>query len=50
MPSGHAEWALLAPLLPAPKPRSRPRTVDLRRIVNAIFYVPRTGCTWQTVY
>lgn len=42
-----AEWALLAPLLPPPKPRGRPRTVDLRCIVNGLFYVLRTGCAWR---
>lgn len=42
-----AEWAVLAPLLPPPKPRGRPRTVDLRRIVNGLFYVLRSGCAWR---
>ena len=32
------EWAILAPLLPAAKPGGRPRSVDLREIVNAISY------------
>lgn len=41
------EWALLAPLLPPAKPRGRKRQVDLREIVNAIFYVLRTGCQWD---
>jgi putative transposase len=41
------QWALLAPLLPAPKPGGRPRTVDLREVVNAMFYVLRTGCPWR---
>lgn len=35
------EWSLIAPLLPN-KPRGVPR-VDDRRIVNAIFWVLRTG-------
>ena len=38
------EWALLARLLPAPKSGGRPRTVHLRRILNGIFYVLRSGC------
>ena len=33
-----AEWTLLAPLLPAAKPGGRPRSVELREIVNAISY------------
>ena len=32
-----AEWAVLEPLLPAPKGFGRPRTVDLREILNSIF-------------
>jgi putative transposase len=42
-----AEWAILQPLLPAPKPGGRPRTVDLREVLNAIFYRERTGCAWD---
>lgn len=39
-----AEWRRLEPLLPPPKAVGRPRTVDLRRVLNAIFYVVRSGC------
>lgn len=42
-----AEWALLAPLIPPAKPHGRPRSVEIRRIVNGIFYVLRTGCAWR---
>jgi putative transposase len=41
------EWAVLAPLLPAAKPGGRPRSVDLRQILNGIFYLLRTGCAWR---
>lgn len=41
------EWEHIHPLLPAPKVRGRKRRVDLREIVNAIFYVVRTGCQWD---
>lgn len=41
------EWTILAPLLPPPKPGGRPRSVDLRRILNAIFHVLRSGCQWR---
>lgn len=41
------ERAVLAPLLPPPKPGGRPRTVDLRRIGNGIFHVLRSGCHWR---
>ena len=38
---------LLAPLLPPPLPGGRPRTTELRAILNAIFYVLRSGCQWR---
>lgn len=41
------EWRRLEPLLPPPKAIGRPRTVDLRRVLNAIFYVVRSGCQWR---
>lgn len=43
------EWALLHPLLPPAKPGGRPRSSDLRSILNAIFYVLRSGCPWRLV-
>jgi putative transposase len=42
-----AEWTLLAPLIPVAKPGGRPRTTDMREVVNAIFYVLRGGCQWR---
>ena len=42
-----SEWSLLAPLLPPAKPGGRPRRVDLRRILNGLFYLLRTGCAWR---
>lgn len=41
------EWAVIAPLLPLPKATGRPRTVDLREVVNAILYMAATGCQWR---
>ncbi len=38
---------LLTPLLPAARAGGRPRTTDLRAVVNAIFYLLRTGCQWR---
>jgi putative transposase len=43
------EWTLLEPLLPAAKPGGRPRSVDLRRSLNGVFYLLRTGCAWRYV-
>lgn len=42
-----AEWALIEPLMPEPRPRGRPRAWSLREIVNAIFYVLRGGIAWR---
>jgi len=44
-----AEWALLAPLMPEPAGLGRPRTADLRAVVNAILYVLTTGCQWRAL-
>ena len=41
------EWEVIQPLLPAAKGFGHPRTVDLREILNAIFYVHRSGCQWE---
>ena len=42
-----AEWAVLAPLIPVAKPGGHPRSSDMRRISNGIFYVLRSGCAWR---
>ena len=42
-----AEWRLIAPHLPPPSERGRPRSWPWREIVNAIFYVLRSGCPWR---
>jgi transposase len=42
-----AEWALIEPLMPAPKERGRPWAWPLREILNAIFYVLRGGVAWR---
>lgn len=41
------EWEMLQPLIPPPKTGGRPRTSDMREIVNAILYVQCTGCSWR---
>lgn len=38
------QWSRIAPLLPGPAETGRPRTVDLREVVNALWYLLRTGC------
>ena len=42
-----AEYACLAPLLPPPRPTGRPRKHSLRTVLDAIFYMVRTGCQWR---
>jgi putative transposase len=42
-----AEWGIVSPLLPEAKAGGRPRSADLREILNAIFYRERTGCAWE---
>jgi transposase len=42
-----AEWAVIAPMLPPPKRRGRPRRVDFRAVVDALFYLLRSGCPWR---
>ena len=41
------EWDLLEPHLPAPKERGRPRLHSPREILNAVFYVLKSGCQWR---
>ena len=42
-----AEWERLAPLIPPAKPGGRPRSVDLRAVVDGIRYVLRGGIAWR---
>ena len=44
-----AEWALLRPLMPEPAGTGRPRTTDLRAVVDAILYILATGCQWRAL-
>ena len=41
------QWTILEPLIPPAKPGGRPRTVNMREVLNAIFYVLKTGCQWD---
>lgn len=40
------QWTLVEPFLPPAKRGGRPRTVDLRLVLNTIFYLTKTGCQW----
>lgn len=41
------EWELLSPLLPGPTKLGRPPRYEKRRVLDAIFYVVRSGCAWR---
>src|SRR3954447_9622568 len=41
-----AQWAIIEPLIPVHKV-GRPREVDIREVLNAIFYQARSGCQWD---
>jgi transposase len=43
------EWALVEPMIPPAKRGGRKRTVDVREVLNGIFYVLSTGCQWNAV-
>ena len=43
------EWEILKPIFEKLEPykTGRPRTIELREILNAIFYLNKTGCPWR---
>jgi transposase len=43
------EWQTIEPLLPAPKPVGKDREVDLREVLNAIFYRADNGIKWRAL-
>lgn len=40
------QWAILEPLIPPAKHGGHPRKVDMREVLNTLFYLNRTGCQW----
>jgi len=42
-----AEWDLLLPFMPATRRLGRPRSTELRNVVDAMFYIASTGCQWR---
>ncbi len=40
------QWAIIEPLIPV-HAVGRPRTNDMREVLNAIFYLNRSGCQWD---
>ena len=47
MKIGDAVCVIIEPHLPPAKPGGRPRSTDPRAVINAIFYLLRTGCQWR---
>ncbi len=43
------QWARLEPHLPPAKPGGRPRSADVREVVDAILYVLRNGIVWRAL-
>ena len=44
------QWAIIEPLIPPAKQGNkggRPREIDIRQVINAIFYLLKTGCPWR---
>ena len=41
------QWRLMQPLIPPAKSGGRPRTTDMRYLLDSLFYLLRTGCQWR---
>lgn len=41
------QWEILQPLIPPALPGGRPRTTNMREVLNTLFYQNRTGCQWE---
>lgn len=41
------EWAVIEPLLPGSRRLGRPRTTDLLKVVDTVFYISTSGCQWR---
>jgi putative transposase len=41
------QWEIIRPLIPPAKPGGRPRTTDIREVLNTLLYQARTGCQWE---
>src|SRR5215204_1490449 len=41
------EWSYIEPHVPTPKGHGRPRIHSTREILDAIFYILRSGCQWR---
>src|SRR3954464_7124217 len=41
------QFGLLEPLIPPARPGGRPRSTDIRNLLDGLFYLVRTGCQWR---
>ncbi len=41
------EWALIGPLLPPARPGGRPRSTNLRDVMDGILQIASSGCQWR---
>ena len=41
------QWAIIEPLIPPALPGGRRREVDIREVLDTIFYQNKTGCQWE---
>lgn len=41
------QWEVIKSLIPAPKHGGRPRTTDVRDVIDGLLYLVRTGCQWR---
>jgi putative transposase len=41
-----AQWATIEPLIPVNR-MGRPRTSEMREVINALLYLKRSGCQWE---
>ncbi len=41
------QWALIEGFLERPDPRGAVRRHSMREVINAIFYLTKTGCQWR---
>src|SRR4029078_6891519 len=44
-----AEWGIVAPMIPPGRHGGRRRAVNVREVLNGIFYVLWTGCQWKAL-
>jgi putative transposase len=42
-----AQWELIELVIPAPKSGGRPRSTNMREVMNTLLYQSRTGCQWD---